>query len=254
VVQRLVFRIGVVGETRYLSHLETLNAWLRALRRARAPLAWSEGFHPHPRIAFSGARPVAEESLGDYMDVLLVSREEPGALLSRLSAVLPAGLRAYSVEDVPLSAPSLMSRVAGADYLFLIDHAPSDLAERAQALLDAPELIVERPEKARKKKGRFGRGRPQMRRIDLRPNVRGLRLALPEDAGLPLPLLEGQAGLWVSLDTVGGRGARPAEIVAALGLRAEELRVIRLDTRFAHSAMAEADEGEQEEEAEAEAR
>src|SRR5690606_24576230 len=50
-VQRLWFRIARTGPGRHLSHLEAMNAWLRALRRAKAPLAWSQGYHPHAKIA-----------------------------------------------------------------------------------------------------------------------------------------------------------------------------------------------------------
>jgi 3-oxoacyl-(acyl-carrier-protein) synthase III len=76
---------------------------------ARAPLCWSEGFHPHPRVAFSGARPVAEETLGDYMDVVLHEQVDAAALRARLDAVVPGGFRVYGVREVPLRAPSLMS-------------------------------------------------------------------------------------------------------------------------------------------------
>ena len=46
VVQRLIFRVAVTGVARFLSHLETTNAWIRTLRRARVPVAYSQGFHP----------------------------------------------------------------------------------------------------------------------------------------------------------------------------------------------------------------
>src|SRR5690606_41840338 len=60
--QRLWFRVSRTGRSRYLSHLEAMNAWMRALRRAKAPLSYSQGFHPHPRIAFrSEERRVGKE-------------------------------------------------------------------------------------------------------------------------------------------------------------------------------------------------
>src|SRR5690606_4267902 len=49
-VQRVRLRIGRTGEPRFLSHLETMNAWVRALRRARAPFSYSRGFHAHPKL------------------------------------------------------------------------------------------------------------------------------------------------------------------------------------------------------------
>ncbi|MBW2253776.1 MAG: TIGR03960 family B12-binding radical SAM protein, partial [Deltaproteobacteria bacterium] len=53
--QRLWFRYARTGSARFLSHLEAMNAWMRTLRRARTPLSYTQGFHPHPRLAFSAA-------------------------------------------------------------------------------------------------------------------------------------------------------------------------------------------------------
>ena len=230
-VQRLVFRVGIVGEARFLSHLETMNAWLRSLRRARAVPAYSQGFHPHPKVAFAGARPVAEESLGDHMDVTLTEAVDPAVLLARLQATVPRGFRVLGVREIGLKSPSLMSSVAGADYLFLLDVPSDGLAARVDALLAAGTLPTQRRLKAKKLKRGRHRG-PMTRTIDLRPNVRTIRMAQP---GLqaPVRVLDGQTVLEVSLDVVDGRGARPSEIVAALELDAPTVRVVRLRTRFA---------------------
>jgi radical SAM family uncharacterized protein/radical SAM-linked protein len=230
-VQRLVFRIGIVGEARFLSHLETMNAWIRSLRRSRAVLAYSQGFHPHPKVAFAGARPVAEETLGDHMDIILTERVEPGVLLARLQATVPRGFRVLGVQEVGLKSPSLMSSVAGADYLFLVDTPPDELATRVDALLAADELPAERRLKAKKRK-RGRRGGPMTRTVDLRPNVRSMRVAEPGIES-PVRVLDGQAVLEVSLDVVDGRGARPSEIMGALELDPATVRVVRLRTRFA---------------------
>jgi radical SAM-linked protein len=229
-VQRLIFRIGIIGEARHLAHLEAMNAWMRTLRRVRTPLCYSEGFHPHPKLAFSGARPVAEETLGDYMDILLHQRVDPGEMLARLQATVPTGFRVFSVAEVPTNAPSLMSTVAGADYLFLIDAPPADLGERVAALLAAETIPVERRAKLKKKIGRRAALRPKTKMVDLRPNLRSLALLDGADPmGLITPL-PGQVVMEVGLLTAGGRGARPNEIIRLLDLGA--VRVIRLDTRF----------------------
>ncbi|MEC7948533.1 MAG: TIGR03936 family radical SAM-associated protein, partial [Myxococcota bacterium] len=211
-------------------HLETMNAWMRALRRSRAVLAYSQGFHPHPKLAFAGARPVAEESLGDHMDVILTQRVDPGVLLARLQATVPLGFRVLGVQEVGLKSPSLMSAVAGADYLFLVDDPPDDLPTRVERLLGAETLPAERRLKAKKRKRGRRRG-PATRTIDLRPNVRSIRVAAPGIAS-PVAVLDGQAVLEVSLDVVDGRGARPSEIMTQLALEHAAVRVVRLRTRF----------------------
>ena len=229
-VQRLIFRVGMTGETRHLAHLEALNAWIRSLRRVRAPICYSEGFHPHPKVAFSGARPLGEETLGDYMDVTLHAQVDPALLLSQLQATLPAGFRAFSVREVPLSAPSLMSTVSGAEYLFFVSDPPDDLDDRIAELLASDSLEVERRKKA-KKGPRRPRGGPGMREVDLRPHIRAISRAGEGDLvpGLGGP---GQAALRVELDVVGDRGCKPSELVGLLELDPLSVRVLRLDTRF----------------------
>jgi radical SAM-linked protein len=221
-----VFRIGVLGEARFLSHLETMNAWVRALRRCRTPLVYSEGFHPHPKLAFSGARPVGEQTLGDYMDITLNERIDPGVLLAQLQATVPPGFKVFAVRESALKAPSLMSIVAGADYRFVIDAPPEDLAARAETLLAQEQIWVERRTKNRRK-----RRRQPTTRIDLRPNL--ISMVVGDVSTVPVEVLEGAAVLDVRLQTTDeGRGAKPSEVLELLGLDPERVQVVRLDTRF----------------------
>ncbi len=231
-VQRLNLRIGIVGDARYLSHLETLNAWLRSLRRVRTPLCYSEGFHPHPKLAFSGARPVGEQTLGDYMDITLHTRVDPVRLAEQLRATVPDGFRVLGATEVPLKAASLMSRVEGADYVVLTDLERDELASKVSALEAEESWLVER--RAKKKKGKRRRGRrppPQRRTIDLRPHVKVLRLLGPDETVAEVAV-EG-AALVLSTVTIESRGAKPRELLELLGLDAGRCQVVRLDTRMA---------------------
>ncbi len=225
-VQRLLFRICVRGEARFLTHLETLNVWLRALRRCRTPLSYTEGFHPHPRMAFDRARPLGQETLSDHMDILLRQRLEPGELLAKLQATLPRGFGVSGVEEVSLSAPSLMSRMRGACDIWQIDDPPADLDARIAGVLEDPNLFVERRIKKRRRRG------PTHRRLDLRSCLVDLK---PLVAGAPAPIspAPGQRGLWVETRTVEGRGVKPAELMAALALEPARVRVTRIETLLA---------------------
>ena len=226
--QRLLFRVGIRGHARFLSHLETMNAWLRSLRRARLPLSYSEGFHPHPRVAFESARPVAEESLATYMDVVLNAPVDPQAALVRLQAILPVGFRAFSVQEIPLKAPSLMSQIAGTDYVFFIPGERETIEAALQGLLVSESIEVERDlKKKTREKMRRKRGPRQFTRtIDVRPNIR--RLEVREDL-----TGDGLVAVDVSLATVDGRGLRPSELLTLLEVSPEACRVLRTRTRFA---------------------
>ena len=230
--QRLRLRIGRSGEARFLSHLELVNAWTRAMRRARAPLSYSQGFHAHPKITFATAPPVGEESTGDYMDIVLKERVEPEALLQRVKATLPEGFHAYAIEETPLKGPSLMSLANGFAYTI---HGAMDrdaAAQRVEALLAADELIVERKGKAKKK---HKRQRHNKHRRDVKPtvqlNVRPMisRLEVVEGDGQHV-VLE------LETEIAEGKHVRPGEILQKLGLDPTTTRIIKSDTKLAHEA------------------
>lgn len=217
-VQRLIFRVGTVGGARYLSHLESMNAWLRTLRRAKVPLVYSQGFHPHPKVAFSSARPVAEASLGEYMDITLNERVDPDTLLADLAEKVPTGFRVFGVAEVPLKAPSLMSSVAGMDYVVIVDGEPDEWEPVVAGLMVRDRIDVERRNK--KKKRRRG---PSMRVIDIRPNIGSVEL---EGVG------DKQTLIRITLETVDGRGAKIREVLEAMAADFSDAVVVRVNTRF----------------------
>ena len=51
-------------ELRYVSHLDYANLFLRAFDRAKLPMAYSEGFNPHMKVAFASALARRHERLG----------------------------------------------------------------------------------------------------------------------------------------------------------------------------------------------
>lgn len=87
---RLMFRKE--GMARYLAHLEMLNGFSRALRRAALPVAHSGGFHPHFKMAFGTALPVGTVSLCEMVDIDFERPVEPDAIVQRLNAELERGI------------------------------------------------------------------------------------------------------------------------------------------------------------------
>ena len=231
-VQRLIFRTGLKGKTRFLSHLEAMNARIRALRRAKMPMSYSEGFHPHPKVAFAGARPVAEETEAEYMDVTLNQAVDPQEALNQLNAVMPEGFEVYDVEEVPVRARSLGARMQGATYWFLVRDESEELQQKVDELMASESVFVTRKvKKKRSKKGRFGRRRPPFKQVDLRPHFR--RIELMENASLDASWADIVAHvLVVELDVIDGRGARPSELITLLGLDPGRVHIIRRETRL----------------------
>lgn len=220
-VQRIWLRIARTGATRFLSHLETQAAWIRALRRARAPLAYSQGFHPHPKIAFSTALPLGEETVGDYLDVTLVDRVDPALLVTQLNQTLPDGFEVLDAVEVDLRAPSLMGLNAGGVFkVQLFDAAADAVAGRVAELVAAESLEIERKGKQRRGRGRRDR---VMRTLDIRPMMRDLRV--DTDASVPT--------VHVELIAHDGKPGKVREIVGLLTDDPATARVIRVETLVA---------------------
>lgn len=199
-IQRIRFRFAKRGPARLLSHLETVNVWTRALRRAQIPLAYSQGFHPQPKIAFGTALALGIESEAEYADVLLNERRDVAAFQRDLNATLPEGFQVLAAAEIPLKAPSLTATIQAARYEVWC--APQDVAAflgdahaRVSAFLQKETCVVMRPTKQ------------GVRPVNLRPLVRDLWARRNTDGGLVLEMV-----LW---EREGAR-CRPQEVASAL--------------------------------------
>lgn len=94
-MQRLWLKIGREGEARFLSHLETMNVWIRALRRARLPLASGGASTPTRGWRFVDGAAGGRGVRGDSLDVLLAQTVCVESVADVVRNVLPLGLRVY---------------------------------------------------------------------------------------------------------------------------------------------------------------
>jgi len=92
---RLVFSKS--GRGRFLSHLEMATAFQRAMRRAKLPLAYTQGYHPSPKVSFGDALPLGLESQAEEMKLILHQPLLPSEIGKRLNSKLPSGLRILEV-------------------------------------------------------------------------------------------------------------------------------------------------------------
>ncbi len=222
-VQRLVFRYARTGAARFLSHLESKNAWTRTLRRARTPLAYSHGFHPHPKLAFSAAVPCGEETTGDYMDIGLTEEVDPQELMARLRMTLPNGFELLGVRQVDQRAPSLMGSMCGAEYTFFFPNLThAEVALKAAEIQAMDSIVVDRKTKLRKGKRRF----KSMARIDIRPMLVSITMREGD-----IPAVD------VVFQNVDQKPGKPKEIVAMFTDREDMVRILKRETIFGSEAV-----------------
>lgn len=114
--ERIRLRFQKIGRMRFLSHLEMLNLFIRAVGRARIPIRYSQGFHPHPKFSFATALSVGVESWAEYMDMEVDAGFGPERLLEALNQVLPDGVRVMESQVIPLKSESLSVIITGTRY------------------------------------------------------------------------------------------------------------------------------------------
>jgi radical SAM-linked protein len=90
-----------LDQAKYLGHLEMVNVFFRALKRAEIPVLFSQGFHPKPKISFDDPLPVGIESRQEHFKLSVLDFVRPEAVTQRLNAHLPDGLVINSCQLAP---------------------------------------------------------------------------------------------------------------------------------------------------------
>lgn len=138
-MQRLRIRYAKRGRLRFISHRDFARALERALRRAGAPIAFSAGFSPHPKISYVGAAPTGAASEAEYAEVALATRVDPQAFGRALDAALPPGLDV--VECVEALTGSLPDRIDGSAWEVRLPGVAPEAAHAAVAAFLAAEVV-----------------------------------------------------------------------------------------------------------------
>lgn len=86
------------GKMKYISHLDLMRLFTRALRRAEMPLKMSEGFSPHPKFAIKRALKLGIESEHEEASVVLRAQVGCDEFLRKLQLQLPEGIQLKHVE------------------------------------------------------------------------------------------------------------------------------------------------------------
>jgi len=113
---RIRIRFTKTGAMRYLSHLEMITLFTRAVGRAGIPIRFSQGFHPHPKFSFATALSVGVESHAEYLDMEVAAGFGAEAAQAALNAVLPDGMTVLEAREIPLRSDSLSVIMAAVRY------------------------------------------------------------------------------------------------------------------------------------------
>jgi len=197
------------GALRYIGHLDLHKIWERSIRRAKLPLAYSQGYHPQPKINLAAALPLGFSSRAEVMDMWL--NEDVENVVPALQAHVPPGLTIMAANQVDDREPSLQSQVIGAEYQVEITDVPqsgeagsgSGLTEKIDSVLESESIP------------RIRRKKP----YDLRPLIEELTVLDDHHIHMRLTAREGATG-------------RPEEVLDAMGIPPEDTRIERTKLHF----------------------
>lgn len=193
---RIKFRRG--EEVKYISHLDIMRLWQRALNRAGISLAYSEGFHPHPKISLAAPLAVGVTSEAELMDVTLAKQASPHFFTAAVNQQLPADLEILQVIQIAETMPSLQSQVRFAEYAVELETGKrrEEIASAITSLLSQKQL-------------------PWVHQRDTGPRHYDLR-ALIEDIW-QVSFHDHHCTIGMRLRCDGSGSGRPEQVAAALG-------------------------------------
>jgi radical SAM-linked protein len=181
-------------QMRYTGHLDLHRSWERTFRRASLPLAYSQGFHPQPRINLASALPLGFTSSCEMADIWLEKELALQEVQTALKKAAPPGIKIVEIEQAREQEPALQTRVAASEYQITLMDTVQRLDQRVEELLAQESLPRQR------------RGK----RYDLRPLIEEL-YRLPDND-------QCQPRLFLRMTSQPGATGRPEELLSALDI------------------------------------
>ena len=184
------------GQAKYFGHLELVNIFLRALRRAGISVKFTEGFHPMPKVSFDDPLPIGMESLNESLYLIVCGSVKPDAVITALNNHLPEGLL---VKDCQIfhSKPAIQQQKS-ATYLVELKEGCFD-KQKLNDFIKSSDFVQTRVNR----KGK-------VKKIDFKDLV--LKITLT-----------GPCRMMIRLRSEPGRTARPFEIIKGIFNLSEEI-------------------------------
>lgn len=197
---RLVYAKG--EELMYTGNLDMMRVWERTFRRAGLNLAYSQGFHPQPKMHQACPLPLGFTSENELMDFWLDSAEEISQVKEKMRDKLQPGITITSLRKVALEEKPLQTLVTAAKYLVILDETiGAPVIEEELSALNHKETCV-----------RTRRGK----QYDLLPLITSITL-----------VNETPLSLEMTLTATPGATGRPEEVLDELGIDFSETSIIR---------------------------
>lgn len=217
---KILIKYSKTERMKFLSHLELIKVMERALRRAEVPLKFSQGYNPHPKIAFADPLAVGVSGEGEYLTIEVEEEMNMDSFKDKLNSHLPNGLKFLKCKYINSKTKALMSIVEYASYIVKCEigqaHEESELKTILKSFLGNDEILYEKVRK--KKKNRI---------INVRELIKEIFILS----------IDGKELIFKMIVSTGSRGNLKPEIVIEklaeleeLDIDLEKIRVHKLET------------------------
>ncbi len=152
-MERLSFSFARKQGLAHISHLDMMRLLLRALRRSGLPLAYSQGYNPHPRLTLALPLPLGVTASEEYGEVFFSEPVGPELFIENLNRQLPPTLELKGALILKPELPALAAEVSAAHYRVFVESFINqkkyfqELKAALDGLMDKEEIILERKKK-----------------------------------------------------------------------------------------------------------
>ncbi len=212
---RLRVRFTRGDQLKFISHLDIMRLWERALTRAGISLAYSEGFSPHPKLSLAAPLAVGVTGESELLDVYTVDTVSPHWFSDMVNEQLPAGISILGVQQIGLLVPSLQSQIRQAEYSVQVERTdgPEDIKSSITSLLSSKTF----PWQHERDTGK--------REYDLRELINDITLESTDNERCTLSMV---------LRCGSNGSGRPEQVTLALGFKRYPLSISRTKLIFSN--------------------
>lgn len=151
---KYVIKFSKEGYICYISHLDMLRLFKRAMKKAEIPLVYSQGFNPHPKLGFAQPLSLGYSSIAEYLEFETTEEYPAEKILKKMKAQMPVGINLFFCKQLPQDSKNLAAMTEAAEYLVGIPMhraATQTADEMCEAFLAQKSIMVPKRQKKTKK-------------------------------------------------------------------------------------------------------
>ena len=185
---KYIMEFTKTGPICFTSHLDLMRMFKRAFKRSGIPLAYSQGFNPHPKMGFAQPLSLGYWSMGEYIEFETENDLLPGEIMARLAPGMPGGIKLEDCLGADRLKKTLASHTVAAEYMIEIPAEDGSSIEGKdpealhKAYMDRPEIPAWKRQKKKKEKKKVDI-RPMIREITFMPTEKRLYIDALLDSG-----------------------------------------------------------------------